>query len=382
MNPFAGLTMTSVTRKGFGRRTAISVLAAAAVSAPFVSRGQGREKVTFALSYGPMGANANYLYPASFLKFWEQEGLDVEVMTTQGTGQVLQLLAAGKVDMGTANPEPFVVSRIEHNLPARSVGLMGVISTWSVGVLPDSPIQDYAALKGKSIGVTSLASGGIYFLKARLIQAGLNPEKDVQLVPVGFGASANEAVAGKKVDAMLLWRSGFTTVENIGAKFRFLPRAAWEDNVYSLINMASDTMIASRPDTVAKVLRGIAKCFDFSAARPEAAVMVFQQAYPASISRSVDAKTNFQNNVRLVQATNTDAGIGSPKFPEPPKRMWHSQADANWMAIQDYLVQTALIAKPAAPSSLYTDRFTEAANAYDKLAVAKQAMAYPVSVSQ
>ncbi len=373
--------MTSVTRTVMSRRTAV-VSIAAAMSAPFVSRAQGREKVTFALSYGPMGANGNYLYPASFLKFWEQDGLDVEVMTTQGTGQVLQLLAAGKIDMGTANPEPFVVSRIEHNLPARSVGLMGVISTWSVGVLPDSPIQDYAGLKGKSVGVTSLASGGIYFLKARLIQAGLDAEKDVKLVPVGFGASANDAVASKKVDAMLLWRSGFTTVENIGAKFRYLPRAPWEDKVYSLINMASDTMIASRPDTVAKVLRGIAKSLEFSAARPEAAAMVFQQAYPASISRSVDPKTNFQNNVRLVQATNTDAGVGSPKFPEPPQRVWHQQADENWMAIQSYLVQTGLIAKPAVPSALYTDRFTEAANAYDKPALRQQAMAYPVSVSQ
>jgi len=364
-----------------GRRGTL-VAAIGALATPFVARAQTREKVTFALSYSPMGANGNYLYPAAFLKYWEQDGLDVEVVTTQGTGQVLQLLSAGQVDMGTANPEPYIASRVEHKLPALSVGLMGVVSTWSVGVLPDSPLQDYASLKGKSIGVTSLASGGIYFLKARLIQAGLDAEKDVALVPVGFGASANEAVANRKVDAMLLWRSGFTTVENIGAKFRYLPRAAWEDNVYSLINMASDSMIASRPAMVAKVLKGISKSLDFSAARPEAAAMVFQQAYPASVSRSLDAKTNFANNVRLVEATNADAGIGSDKFPAPPNRIWHQQKDDSWMAIQAYLVQSGLIKEAAQPKTLYTDRFTEAANDYDKKAIREQAMAYAVSIAQ
>lgn len=366
-------------RRGLRRRTLL-LAAASALAAPAIVRAQTREKVTFALSYGPIGANCNYLYPASYLKFWEAEGLDVEVITTQGTGQVLQLLTAGRVDMGTANPEPYIAARVQNNLPALSVGLMGVVSTWAIGVLPDSPLTSYAELKGKTVGVTSLATGGIYFLKARLIEAGLNPDKDVTLVPVGFGASANEAVSNRKVDAMLLWRSGFATLENVGAKFRYLPRVPWEDNIYSLINMATKTMIAERPQTVAKVLRGISKCFDFSAGSPEAAAMVFQDAYPSAVSRSLDAKTNFANNVRLVEATNADAGIGSPKFPAPPSRVWHQQADDGWNRIQAYLVQTGLIKEPANPAELYTGRFVAEANDYDKGAVLKQAKAYPVRI--
>jgi NitT/TauT family transport system substrate-binding protein len=339
---------------------------------------QPREKVVFAISYTPITAIASYLYPAKFLKFWEAEGLDVELVPTQGTGQVLQLLASGGADMGLANPEPYVVARIAQNLPARAVGTMGVISTWSVGVLPESPIQDLAQLKGKNIGVTSLASGGVYFLKARLIEAGLNPDKDVTLVPVGFGASANDAVASGKVAAMLLWRSGFVILENIGTKFRYLPRAAWEDDLYSLLNLASSDMIAKRPEVVAKVLRGIAKCFEFSAARPEATAMVYEEAYPSATSRSVDAKTNFENNVRLIKATMTDGGLLAAKFPKPPNRVWGGQTDAGWQLIEDYLKKVGLIDKEVPPSELYTDRFTAAANQFDHAAIRNEAMDYKV----
>lgn len=351
-------------------------LAIALMLAP--ASAQERTKITFAISYSPMGAMASYLYPAAILKFWEQEGLDVDLITTQGTGQVLQMLAAGSVDMGLANPEPYIVARSTQNLPARSVGTMGTISTWSVGVLPGSGVTSIEQLKGKSVGVTSLASGGVYFLKARAIESGLDPEKDITLVPVGFGASANDAVVSGKVDAMLLWRSGFTTVENTGTKFRYLPRAEWEDRVYSLLTLASTRLIESRPDVVAKVLRGIAKSFEFAAARPEAAAMIFEQAYPANVSRSVDARTNFQNNVRLVQATLTDGGLMSSRFPKPPARLWGAQGPDNWAAIQDYLIKTGLIKQALSADALFTDRFTTEANQFDHASVVRQAQGVAV----
>ncbi len=354
------------------------VLPVAAGLAPTRGWAQTREKVTFAISYSPMGAMANYLYPASFLKYWEQEGLDVELITTQGTGQVLQMLAAGSIDMGLANPEPYIVARATQNLPARSVGTMGTISTWSVGTLPNSSITTIAQLKGKSVGVTSLASGGVYFLKARAIESGLNPD-DITLVPVGFGASANDAVVNGKVDAMLLWRSGFATVENIGTRFKFLPRAEWEDRVYSLLTLASAKMIDSRPDVVAKVLRGIAMSMEFSATRPEAAAMVFEKAFPENVSRSVDAKTNFNNNLRLVKATLTDGGLMSERFPKPPMRQWGAQSGDSWSAIQTYMAKAGLIKQELPADALFTDRFTAEANKFDRGAVARQAKTFPVA---
>lgn len=337
-----------------------------------------RQKVTFAISYTPISALTNYLYPAAALGYWKDEGIDVELVTTQGTGQVLQMLAAGAADMGLANPEPYIVARLQQNLQARAVGTVGAMSTWAVGVKPESPYKSLADLKGKNVGVTSLASGGIYFLKARAIESGLDPDKDINLVPVGFGASANEAYASGKVDAMLLWRSGFVTVENIGTKFRYLPRAQWEDDVYALLTLASDKMIQQKPEVVAKVLRGIAKSFEFTAAHPESAAALFEKEYPASVSQTEDRKKTFQNNLNLIRATMTDAGFYSDKFPKPPARMWGAQAAGGWDTIQDYLIKVKLIDKPLKADELFTDQFTKEANTFDKAAVEKQAKDYKI----
>jgi len=85
-------------------------------------------------------------------------------------------------------------------------------------------VQD---LKGKTIGVFSLATGGIAFMKSYLRQNGMDPDKDVNLVAVGLGAPPVEALRTNKVQALLFWASAQATFENAGLKLRYLIGSDW-----------------------------------------------------------------------------------------------------------------------------------------------------------
>ena len=64
----------------------------------------------------------------------------------------------------------------------------------------------------------SLSSGGVPYLKAVLREAGLDPEKDVTMVPTGAGAPALQALNSGTVAALSLWAGAFAVFENQGAK--------------------------------------------------------------------------------------------------------------------------------------------------------------------
>ena len=267
------------------------------------------KKVKVAMSSATMSPSYPYLYLAAKLGFWKQEGLDVDILLTQGSAQTIQLLAADQVTIGLLNPEPVVVARAVKNLPIKSIAAVGSIFSWSTAVPPDSPIKSIADLKGKKIGVFNLASGGVYYIKARAVEAGLDPDKDLTFIPVGFGAPAAEALRSGAVDALLLWRAAFAALENAGVPLRFLPAAPWEANLYSYIVAANDSEIAKDPDLMVKLLRGVAKASEFAAVSPRAAAQVYRDAYPDSINPQLERQKGFENDVRSVKAQLFDMGM-------------------------------------------------------------------------
>ena len=344
-------------------------LSAAAVQA----QAPALKKVKVAMASATMSPSYPYLYVAQKMGFWKEDGLDVEILLAQGSAQVIQLLAQRQADIGLLNPEPVVVARIRQNLPIKSIATVGAIFSWSTAVPPNSPIKTIADLKGKKVGVFSLASGGAFYIKARAVEAGLDPEKDITLLPTGFGAQASEALRSGAVDAILLWRAAFTALENAGVPLRYLPAAPWEANLYSYIVAANESAINGDPDMVAALLRGIAKASEFSAVSPKAATQVYWQAYPDSINARIERKQAFENDTRSVTTQLYDMGLQLDSLPKPPNRTWGGQSESNWAFMQDYLKRTGQIDQTRNASEFFTDQFTAKANAFDKPAVDKMA---------
>src|SRR6202011_205102 len=121
------------------------------------------------------------------LGYWKGEGYDVEVLPVGASLQALQQMVAGNAEFGQVNASAIVQANSKNDLPARIVMGNGVID-WSIAVDADGPIKSVKDLKGKTVGVFSLATGGVAYFNNLLRANGLDPTKDVDLVPLGLGA--------------------------------------------------------------------------------------------------------------------------------------------------------------------------------------------------
>jgi len=336
--------------------------------------------VKIALASTTMTPGYPFLFVPKALGYWKDEGVNVEVLLTQGSTQVLQLLASGQADIGIVNAEPVVISDQMQHLGIVSVAAVCPIFGWSITVPEGSPIKSPKDLKGKTIGVFSLASGGIPYLKAKLKEAGLDPDTDVSMLPVGFGATAGQALKSGTVSALVLWTAAVVGLENSGLKLTKLPRSPWEEQLYSFVAVATQTTIKERPEMITRTLRGIAKGSDFTAARPEAATQAFWNLYPDVVNKTLPPEIAFRNDTRIVEGQLSDMGLESALYPKPPARLWGEQSADHWAALQDYLLKAGQVKERLDPTTYFTDAFTKAANDYDHRAVVQQAKDYEISV--
>jgi NitT/TauT family transport system substrate-binding protein len=189
-------------------------------------------------------------------------------------------MVAGNAEFGEVNASAIIQSNANNDLPVRVVLSNGVID-WSVAVDADGPIRSIKDLKGKTIGVFSLATGGIAYLNTYLRANGLDPAKDVEFVPLGLGAPPVEALRNGKVQGLLYWAAAVSTFENAGLKLRKLVGDDWRSYPdYSLSTM--QVTIDKNPAMVIAIARGVAKATVFALANPDCALKLHWAKYPST----------------------------------------------------------------------------------------------------
>jgi len=165
----------------------------------------------------------------------------------------------------------------------------GVID-WSLAVDADGPVKSIKDIKGKTIGVFSLATGGIAYLNTYLRANGIDPAKDVEFVPLGLGAPPVEALRSGKVQGLLYWAAAVSTFENAGLKLRKLVGDDWRSYPdYSLSTMQST--ISKNPAMVIAIARGVAKATVFALANPDCALKLHWAKYPSTKPSGADEAT-------------------------------------------------------------------------------------------
>ena len=125
-------------------------------------------------------------------------------------------------------------------------------------VLESSSIKSIKDFKGKTIGVLSYGSQMVQVFKGMLVEAGLDPEKDVTWVETGSGAQAVTALTTGRVDVWGTWDSQIATAENMGVKLRRFTSPYAEKLNFGGSYFVRDDMVEKRPQVIEKVLRCIA----------------------------------------------------------------------------------------------------------------------------
>jgi NitT/TauT family transport system substrate-binding protein len=223
------------------------------------------------------------------LGYWKDEGYDVEVFGLAPTIHPLPLLVSGQADFVQTGGSDVIQANLIGDEPVR-VAMQNTSIDWSIGVPVDSPIKTIQDLKGKRIGVLSLAVGGINFLKTYMVQSGMNPDTDISLIAVGFGAPAVQALKSGEVQGLFYWSAGLASFENAGLAMRYIAAPDWRTYPdYSLAVMEST--VAKDPKMVEAIVRGAAKAELFAMTNPEAVRAIQWQTFPDTKPSGADDAT-------------------------------------------------------------------------------------------
>lgn len=312
---------------------------------------------------------AVYAVPKA-LGFFADENLDVDMITADGSTAAIQALASGSADVSFPEGSA-VIAAAEKNVPVKSFAGLVRQWQWVMSVLPGSSVQSLSDLKGKKIGVISLASGSYMYAKAAVKAAGLDPAKDVKYVPVGFGKPASEALNKGQVDAVALYTTLYTELEAAGDQFRLLDNPPLFKDLVGLTWAAKSESITDDPETFARFARAAYRGIIYTLANPEAAVKIGYQTWPDLKPAAGKEATQLKNDIDTIVTE-----VSSYVVDEKDRSTWKDwgQVDpAALTALRDYARGGGLISSDVSIDKFWDGSVVGRLTGIDTAAVIKKA---------
>ena len=157
-----------------------------------------------------VGHSMTPVYVAQSRGFFVDEKLDVEVTSTGGSGPDIRALIAGDVEFSFTSGDNVILAAQEgKKLLMVMSGLNKLFMNWAMhrqtakklGISESTPLaQKIKSLKGLKVGVTTAGALSAHLAAYVIRSGGFKPQEDVQIVPVGSGASWLAAMENLKVD--------------------------------------------------------------------------------------------------------------------------------------------------------------------------------------
>ncbi len=159
-----------------------------------------QERVKFPVAVSSKVLGYGHLWAAWRLKYFEREGLDVDVVLMRGTAPVVQAMIAGSVSAAlVANDGP--IAAVEQGIDIVMVAASSKITHMLIGAKNYKTWED---LRGSTIGSSTLTSGTAFVLRRTLKLKGLEYPRDYKLLNVGGTTSAFAAMSAGQISAAML----------------------------------------------------------------------------------------------------------------------------------------------------------------------------------
>jgi NitT/TauT family transport system substrate-binding protein len=259
---------------------AFGLIAAAFALQSFASPASAADKVRFQTDWLPSGEHAMY-YGGWQKGIFAEEGIDVTITRGYGSGDTLTKLAGGAFDFGVADVASVLTARARQNVPVKTIAALYTQSPHSLFVLKSSGITNFKGLEGKKISITPGNSHKFYFPKVAE-KSGTDPNKIIW-VNMDGAAMAAQLIA-KNIDAAPFYSIHHYYINKAakaaGEEIIPLPFVEVGFKIYAASIIATDKMIAEKPDLTKRFLRAIKRSFEWARDNPEEACKLHIQKVP------------------------------------------------------------------------------------------------------
>jgi len=321
--------------------------------------------VRFALGNPIINPGLAYVWIGSYFGWYQNEGIDLEIVPTQNTADATQRVAVGQVEFSLPPPSVYVTSLANgQDLGVTSIYLLRRKGQYSFAVLDDSPIHQLADLKGKKVGVTSLGDEGVTFTHATARELGFS-ESDLQPIAVGAAGEAASILNKGDVDALALPGVQYALVQSLGVKLRFLANPQFAARIFGNEIVARRDYIQQHPEIARGLVRGFAMGQAFFLANPAAAIQISYKMFPQTLPKGKTEDEAIKDEVAALPPN-----IETLKFDDKPCKKWGCNSAEDWQAYVSYLGVDA--GKVGDVNHLFTNEFIDYANGFDQHAVEEQ----------
>jgi NitT/TauT family transport system substrate-binding protein len=355
-------------------RRSLALAAALLAGTTLSSPAQAADPFVYAVPSAITSAIANFAF-AMELGFFEEENIAPEFIPMSGSGVTIPQLLANQIQSTGASLEPLVIARVPGNQDFPLIFVYNYLrnSVWEFAVLEDSDIQSFDDLRGRTIGITSLTAGNIYSTQSIVGSRGI-PWEEVETLPVGFGAQAFEALRTGQVDVLNLWDSMHQAMELAGIPFRRLELPPEFQGLSSHGFSVTLDMVENNPGLIERFGRAATKGAIACQANPEGCLRAYFRQFPDTMPADMDLDAAVAREMPIMLSRLANITF----FRDGEEAIYGAFEDRDWEALIDSLrlggVVPADLEIPL--DTLYTNRFVEAYNDFDRDAVIALAQAY------
>jgi len=301
--------------------------------------------------------------------WYEKAGFKVELVPLPGSTDCVKLVATKEIPYSNPSVEPLAIIT-KQGIKAKTfyTGYQGFV--YGIAVPADSPVTGFSQLKGKRIGVTSMASAGYIVARALAAESGLNPDKDISIVVAGEAAQTAALLRSGQVDALSQFDTQYALTENAGAKLRHLDNPEIRHFPSNGFVALDETLQQNRAEAVA-LAQGYAKGTIFAIANPAAAVRILWEVFPQTKATGKDEATALKDDVATL-----DARIKNFRLEAGGVSKWGESSEANYAAYLAWLLKNGVLKEKVETKDVITNDLIADINKFDAAEVTKLAQAY------
>ncbi len=306
---------------------------------------------------------------ATKMGWYAKDNIKVEPVPLPGSTDCVKLVATKELPVSLPSAEPLAIIR-PQGVKAKFFYTAYQGNIYGIAVPQDSPVKTITDLKGKKIGVTSMASAGVIVARALAKQSGMNPDTDIRIVVAGESAQTAALLNTKQVDALSQFDTQYALTENAGAKLRYLEHPEIKKFPSNGFVALEETLRDKRKEMVA-MAKGYAMGTVFAIANPEAAIRILWEVYPQTKSTGKDEATALKDDIATLEAR-----AKNWKFEPVGAKKWGDNVEANYTAYLDWLLAQGVLKEKIATADMITNDLIGEINSFDPAAIAAEAKAY------